>query len=450
MRILKSLLFLASLAAAEKVPVLTEPLVVAAQGATLDAGTDSVFLGGKGRIGLYTRTANQIQTIVSSPQPRIDSDLPLMFVCGTQHCVLGSDSLYRNFQEGASQGNLYDTLDPIFGKGLGISGGFANAGKFYGSSFVAGAGAYVDHFLIAGDTKVREFVYAYRSEDSTKVSVNGFRVKDSMATAWGHPLLGFSDRGAVGSMATSVKRGEYAIRSDSSKFLLSTSRIDSLHADSLNWIVADSKGLWLAYDQQRSIFYRKYRLPDGFVTIDSVPAPELKSGNRRTYQVTRVDSLLVFNTDSAVVLARWTVDDFRILSIVPLGKPVLAATMAQSGTVYNPTTKQYERSNSGTLWATTGSELYSFKLVWQEQPTSGGIHRGGFETNLVARGSRSGQGMLFTWNGTGSLPVEILDLHGRKFAASEIRAGQSLSWIAPHEGLYLLKSPQGSRTFLAR
>jgi hypothetical protein len=437
MRLLKSLLFLATLAAAEKVPVLTEPMVVSAQGTTLDAGGDTVYLAGKGVLGKYLRTSIQVQTVETSQSTALDADQPLMFVCGFQRCVVGSDSIFRNAYANIS-------LTAEFGGRLGISNGYANARDFSGSSYVPG-GSNGSHFLVAGDATVRDFVYAYRSEDSVNIPSSGYRLKDSLSSTWGHPLLGFfGSYNRFGAMAIPVHRGKYAVLADSSKYLLRSVHVDTLQADSLNWIVANEEGSWLAYDQMRSTFYRKGLGLDGSVRIDSIPVPELKPGTRRTYQVTHVDSLLVFNTDSSVVLARWTSNEFRILSIVSLGRPVLATAISSR---YDPVSGLYSSREWVSLWATTGSELYSFKLAWQDA-NSTSVRPLALGTRWIVRDLQGG--VEFHWKGEGVGRMDLVGLDGKSIATLNIQSGQSIAWQAPSRGVYFARSAEGSRKILVR
>lgn len=108
-----------------------------------------------------------------------------------------------------------------------------------------------------------------------------------------------------------------------------------------------------------------------------------------------------------------------------------------------------EESNqrSNYLWATTGTELYSFKFSMEEPPLSS-----------VASPTRSAlfalqhnpQGASFTWYGSGTEIVRMTGIDGRAHGTVELRPGATANWTAPHPGLYLAHTPDGVKRVLAR
>ncbi|HNY30524.1 MAG TPA: hypothetical protein PKO15_06520, partial [Fibrobacteria bacterium] len=171
--------------------------------------------------------------------------------------------------------------------------------------------------------------------------------------------------------------------------------------------------------------------------VDSLQIPGLTTEKRPCYQATKSDSLVTFAVDSQIIFVKWTPNEVRVLAKYSIPGKVIQAAAA------------YPYSIRGTsIWATTGTELYSFKFSMEEPPVSS-VTPQPRRSALFAL-QQNPRGATFSWYGSGTEIVRLTGIDGRAQGTVELHPGATANWTAPHPGLYLAHTPDGVKRILAR
>lgn len=404
MKLVHCALLLASIATAEKIPVLTEPRVFQATlGASITAWKDSAVALRWGRIDFFTRQNTGILRGDSLISTAINSDWPRFFnMFDTAHFVLGND----------------------FVKQSGSNFGAGSLGFKLGDSYPQGG-------VVRENSGWRVLGCSFNM--AVEISgANGWGLADSMHMGVSYPnLLCDADQSTgQGVMMWRMLDNRRRITSGNVKGILRAVPTDTLALDGdFKWLVAGWDGLWLTYDRRSRMLVSKSRNP---LRIDSVMMPFL-GGTQFSSQVARKDSLVVFGMDSSLVVVKWTPTGVKLIStfVLPGAGSVNAVTASDS-----------------LVWAGTATALYSFRFAWQENASTSVGARDAALTALSLR--PSGRGVELAWNGPEAASFEILAVDGRKAASLHLASGQRTTWQADRPGVYLVRTREGSRTFVAR
>ncbi|HOX50555.1 MAG TPA: hypothetical protein PKY05_03645 [Fibrobacteria bacterium] len=213
---------------------------------------------------------------------------------------------------------------------------------------------------------------------------------------------------------------------------------DSIKVNRFDWmLVSDTSGHWMSFDQsQAKLFWRVGEIGSPF-RVDSLTIPGMTKENRPCYQATLSDSLVTFAVDSQIVFVKWTPNEVRVLAKYAIPGKVIQAAAA------------YEYSIRGTsVWATTGTELYSFKFSMEEPPVSSVSQKPSRSALFAIQPHASGA--TFSWYGSGTEIVQLTGIDGRSHGVVKLVPGATVDWTAPHPGVYLARTPDGVKRILAR
>jgi len=412
-------LLFASLAAAEKIPVLTEPLVFQRYGnISLTAWKDSLAVGSYGRFDFFRRGNAGILRGDSAVSSAINSEQPRFFsVFDTAHLIEARTAILSHDPTGMAPG-VYGGNPAEFSLGY----GYPQGGLVRESSVAGGSVAWNWRLLGCNNNHAVEISGTSRwslADSATLPGTSGSLLCDA------DPVTG------QGLMMRRTANSQLLISSGNLKGLMRAAPRDTLVSTaSPSWVLAGWDGLWMTYDSKSRTFFSKSRTSRG---IDSLTATELHGGSRLSTQVAHKDSLVVFGMDSSLVVVKWTPTGTRLVSsfVLPGSGHVLAVTASDS-----------------LVWVGTSTALYSFRFTWQENAsTSVGVRA----TALTALSLRtSGHGVELVWNGPEAARFEILAVDGRKAASLHLASGQGARWQADRPGVYLVRSREGSRTFVVR
>ena len=423
MRILISLLLSTSLAGAGMLPVLTEPRVfpILETGKISTIG-DTAYLSLSGKLDLFRRTNDQILKVDSVYIPNSVS-------WGT---------VLPNAEGGAFvvQDSIYSIESRYFSKvAIGVP-------KFeINSMFLQQVGAY----SLGWETLILSC--GYLGLNQAIVRQGSIEANDSFSISNISRGCGFTER--YGVLAQQVGNqvgvtGKYYVTYDSISRLFSdvknpgrTEIVDTLHADSLVWISANKQGSWLAFVQSQGAFYWG-NMPGKIAHhIDSIRVPELVHPDLfGTNSASVLDSLVAFGLNNVLVLGKWTSSTFQIISQTDLGNRYIQSTgLARTGV----------DSKGVELWVSTSDGLYNFKVDWQDQQSSVRSRSNGvlkLDIHPVEGGA------TFSWKGAPQR-MEIMGLDGRVASSLDLVPGV-VSWKAPHPGVFLARTPEGSKSFVIR
>jgi hypothetical protein len=403
MKLLQCALLAATIAAAEKLPVLTEPRVFQATlGASITAWKDSAVVVRWGRIDFFTRRNTGILRGDSLISTAINSDWPRFFnMFDTAHFVLGND----------------------FVKQSGSNFGGGSLGFKLGDTYPQGG-------VVRENSGWRVLGCSFNMAVEIN-GANGWGLADSISMGVSYPnLLCDADQSTgQGVMMWRMLDNRRRITSGNVKGILRAVPTDTLALDgNFMWLVAGWDGLWLTYDSKSRMLVSKSRNP---LRIDSVMMPFL-GGTQFSPQVARKDSLVVFGMDSSLVLVKWT----------PTGKPKFVKQIDLGAGIHAVT------ASDSLVWVSTAKGLYSFQLDWQEATTTSLASRGHELSGLAV--TSTGRETSFTWNGMGNVALEVISLDGRNAASFTMSAGQTSRWQATRPGVYLARSSQGTKAFVVR
>lgn len=419
MKLVHCALLLASIATAEKIPVLTEPRVFQATlGASITAWKDSLAVGAYGRFDLFRRGNAGIVRVDSILSPAIDNEQPRFFsVFDTAHLIEARTAILSHDPTGMAAG-VHGGNPAEFSLGY----GYPQGGLVRESSVASGSVTWNWRLLGCNNNHAVEISGTSRwslADSATFPGTTGRLLCDA------DPVTG------QGLMMRRTANNQLLVSSGNLKGLMRATPRDTLaSAASPSWVLAGWDGLWMTCDSKSRAFFSKNR---NSVGIDSLYAPELRANARLSSQVAHKDSLVVFGMDSSLVVVKWTPSGVKLISTFVLPGAGSVNTVTASDSL---------------VWAGTATALYSFRFAWQESaPTSVGT-RG---TGLPALALRtSGRGVELAWNGPEAARFEILAVDGRKAASLHLASGQRTTWQADRPGVYLVRTREGSRTFVAR
>ncbi|MBK9576877.1 MAG: hypothetical protein IPK50_03250 [Fibrobacterota bacterium] len=431
----------------EKIPTLSEPrMIQIPAGTTLSVDGDSVIVGSKGLAQHYYRTGSKVTFDGERRSDTISLDTPNLGYGGV---LPKSGSMF------------YPTSPKYHYKFQEIRIPFVELGEGFHRLESASSGYTEDsgakniklseqNILACGEKAI------YRMNRNDSSSANPYIVTQirrfqgaghsfCAAKSWlkqdaeflpetVHHTYTFTSQAII---QWPLGNGYWAVQVDSANKIVGSNRYDSIPTSQLDWMVADSSvHRWLSFNQSASTLFWRAGDPKGLFKIDSLKITGLSTEKRPCYQVRIKDSIVTFAVDSQIIFLKWTPSHVQVLARYSIpGKIIQAATMEESN----------QRSNY--LWATTGTELYSFKFSMEEPPLSS-----------VASPTRSAlfalqhnpQGASFTWYGSGTEIVRMTGIDGRAHGTVELRPGATANWTAPHPGLYLAHTPDGVKRVLAR
>jgi len=412
-------LLFASLAAAEKIPVLTEPLVFQRDGnLSITAWKDSLAVGGYGRFEFFYRSNVGIVRGSSISSASINSEQPRFFnLFDTAHLIEAKTALLAHDPSGMAPG-IYGGSPAEYSLGYSYSQG----GLVRESTVSSGTVAWNWRLLGCTDTRAIEVsgTSTWSLADSTSFAVSG------------GPLLCDADPATgQGVMMWRTTSNRTLVSSGNVKGLMRTVPGDTLVSTaSPNWVLAGWDGLWMTYDSKSRTFFRKSRNP---FRIDSLAASSLHSGSSISLQAARKDSLVVFGMDSSLVVVKWTPSGLKLINTIVL--PGISSIGAVT-------------ASDSLLWVSTNNALYSFRFTWQESSSTSVAARDAALTALSLRSSE--HSVELVWNGPEAASFEILAVDGRKAASLHLASGQRTTWQADRPGVYLVRTREGSRSFVAR
>lgn len=432
----------------EKVPTLSEPLMIKIPaGTSLAVSNDSVDIGSKGLAQGYYRAGRTIKLQREKRSDTLGLTTPNM----TSEGVFSSrDTLLRNVVSlDYSNGPFYCFYT--------IRAPYVDLGEGYPSAFDFQTG-FEDWLNSSSSKSVTTNLVCAEKAIHWLNNANGIRSSVTWpARGQGHPLCNAktwysSESGKLPNgnsfdrslyfarmvLQTPLGNGYWAIWSDTGLVTSSPKVYDSLKVANLDWmLVADTSGRWLSFDQSQAKLYWRSGNPRGRFEVDSLQIPGLTTEKRPCYQATRSDSLVIFAVDSQIVFVKWTPNEVRVLAKYAIPGKVIQAAAANK---YN--------LRSTSIWATTGTELYSFKFSMEDPPVSS-VSPKPSRSSLFTLQPREG-GATFSWYGSGTEIVRMTGIDGRAQGAVELRPGSTTNWTAPHPGLFLAHTPDGVKRVLAR
>jgi len=415
MKLLQCALLAATIAAAEKLPVLSEPRAYqVAAGTSLTAWKDSAVVSRLGRIDFFTREDAGIVRGDSAVSSDINSERPRFInLFDTAHFVFArTDFLKHEKKWGIMRGFLSFDL----GNGY-PQGGVVRELSDWGDGLMQWS------WRVLGCTENKAIEVA---------GSIGWGAHDSMSLPTASNLLCDVDQGAGRGVAMwRIPDGRHRIIRGEVKGLLHTLPADTmLFGADLPWVVAGWDSLWLTYNPKSRTLMSKDR---NSMRFDSANVPELLGGAHFCSQVAHKDSLVVFGMDSSLVLLKWTPAGAKFVKQIPL--PGAGAVQAVT-------------ASDSLVWVGTATALYSFRFDWQENATTSLTSRSRELTGLGV--ISDGRGASFVWSGSDRMALEIVALDGRKAGDLVLSDGQVSRWQAPHPGVYLACSSQGVKAFVVR
>lgn len=416
----------------EKVPSLSEPrMIQIPAGTTVWSKTngDSAVVGSMGLAQTYRRNGSQVSLMGDRRSDTFNLQYPnhiaSMFRIGDS--MFNSNLYYQSAfrQELFSRSN---TPPLRMGRGL----------PYYSNGLACGDG---EAFTWNNnDVKPKESMRLWDDRPIICNSVLRYAISQTGAM--------ISHARAVMAWEINASAWKWAICSDSLDRPWASWKVDTLRTANVNWVVVDSTGRWLAFDQTRALLFWRTGNPNGAFQYDSLRIPGITTNPRQSYQVSRFRDFYLTAVDSTLLFIRWDAQGARIASRFTIpGKQILATSVA-SDTVWTSGAKPLERiTRMPYVWAITGQELYSFVLNLEEPPISS-----------MASPSRSAlfalqqnpHGAAFTWYGSGTEIVRMTGVDGRTHGKVELRPGSTANWTAPHPGLFLAHTPDGVKRILAR
>ncbi len=415
MRFLTSLALLSSLTMAEKVPVLSEPRTAPESGhfISLNAWGDTLVGGRWGQLQRFVRRGDVVIRLDSLVSDSIKSEMPRVLGGGYgSNLIVGIDRLLQiesflatplhkangfdmNVDYGKAEGDWFLDQNSNLGSRLlaylcGPRRGYLAAQQSFGKWTV------VDSLHLSGDTvqvcsvdpKIRQVVRIQYSEQGA-----------GPATVW---------RGNARDGFTQLGHDTLTMKPDA--------------------VFAAWDGTWLAYEKATATV----RLGGLGVQATYLPQELLRHAKSYT-KPARKDSLVVFAGDSTLVLAKWTRDHFNVTSSIKLDARIGNDIAIGDSTVW---VKVYGSNSNSTL---------SFRLRWEERNPSATSPRQA--TAALQIRSTSG-GVQLTHEGV-SLPVTFLEPSGRVVGQQILTTGTT-RWTAPHTGLFLVHTPQGTQRIMVK
>lgn len=402
---------LAGLASAEKVPVLSEPRVLAGRsaGISFDAWGDTLIASRYGLLYRIVRRGDVVNVVDSVMSDSLTSEMPRVLPTGLgYHLVCSNRNLMRvgwipgTAPATSAVSNLYLSYSRV-------DGGFAY--NYNGTTSPE------RHLVLCAGNRSYSFLNVqgptWRVEDSIVLPTDAVTRCDIDASTNQAVRLTYSSTATGAQVATSSAPNLLGAVSTATPFRPTT-------------IFAGYDGAWLGFNTNNGSVYLGGRSQN-----DSIQHDWLRSQIQTFVAPVRKDSLIVFAVDSSLVLAKWTVGNFRLLNRVKLdGRVSYGMAIADS-----------------TLWVNVDSKVLSFRVAWLE----------GIGTRIGTRATRSdlaiqgvAGGLEIRSLGSTSNRYSILTLQGTTLANGVVGTGESAVWQAPHAGLYLVKTSDGSKAIMVK
>jgi len=403
---------LAGLASAEKIPVLSEPRALPGPSRNLsyDAWGDTLVASHYGVLHRIVRQGDVVSLLDSVVSDSFRSEMPMVLPTGSGYHVVAA----------------YDKL-----AGVAWTPGTAPATTLVpnvrlGHSRPEGGFAYV--YNNPPNATERHLILCAGSRSYSFQNVQGptWRVTDSISLS-----SDIVTHCAIDPVTNQGVRLVYSTSGTGAQVATGTapSLLDAGLASTPyrpTTIFAAYDGAWLGYNMNNGSVYLGGRSQGDSVQLDA-----LRSQIQTFVAPVRKDSLIVFAIDSSLVLAKWTLGNFRILNTVKLdGRVSYGLAIADS-----------------TLWVNVGSSVLSFRVSWLEAAN----------TRIGSRNARSDLAIRalpgrIEIHGLGAISqrCSILTLQGTLLAEPSIAAGEQATWLAPHAGLYLVRTASGTTTIMVK
>lgn len=429
----------------EKVPTLSEPrMIQIPAGSSLMTMADTAAVASKGYLREYYRTPGGISILRELKSSRFGKDLSNISKDG----VFGSmDSLWHfTWWTNWIQSELTSPIDPGSGYHTRHVFNSGHQGYWAGSNISTHRG----NIIVCSEKAIHWFSSqiddfgSYTLTRSFQVPGEGHPLchvaglADLVPTEANPPKTAIRAWRARAILQWPLNNGYWAVKTDSADMPDPSNAYDSIKVNRFDWmLVSDTSGHWMSFDQsQAKLFWRVGEIGSPF-RVDSLIIPGLTTEKRPCYQVTKSDSLVTFAVDSQIVFVKWTPNEVRVLAKYAIPGKVIQAAAA------------YPYSIQGTsIWATTGTELYSFKFSMEEPPVASAIPQP--RNSALFALQHDPHGASFTWYGSGTEIVRMTGIDGRAHGTLELRPGATTNWTAPRPGLYLAHTPDGVKRVLAR
>lgn len=412
MRFLASLVLLSSLAMAERVPVLSEPRTAPESGRllSLNAWGDTLVGGRWGRLDRFVRRGDVVIRLDSLVADSIQSEMPRVlrsYVIPVRNRVLDVD-FFRTVQVMTSW--FPNRIDLGYGKVEGdafIQQEPGDAEMWSYHYFCGPKTGYLHATTMSGQSRV----------DSLRLGGDTVQVC-SIDPALRHVArIQYSQQGAG---PATVLRGD------------ARNGFVQLSQDTLTMkptaVFAAWDGAWLAYEQTTGTVAR-----GGLgVNRQREVIPALKTSPNVSAKPSRKDSLVVFAAESSLVLAKWTRDQFKVTSIIQLDGRVGNDLAIGDSTIWV------------SLFTNNTSSVVSFRFRWEERSSSAVSVRPLARVQIRS----TSEGAVLTHFGAPTTAT-FLEPSGRVVGQQVLTSGEN-TWQAPHTGLFLVHTPQGTARIMVR
>lgn len=412
MRFLASLVLLSSLAMAERVPVLSEPRTAPESGRllSLNAWGDTLVGGRWGRLDRFVRRGDEVIRLDSLVADSIQSEMPRVlssYVIPVRNRVLDVD-FFRTVQVMTSW--FPQPIDLGYGKVEGDAFSQQEPGEaemwFY-HYFCGPKAGYLHGTTISGRSRV----------DSLRLGGDTLQVC-SIDPKLRHVVrIQYSQQGAG---PATVLRGD------------ARNGFTQMSQDTLTMkptvVFAAWDLAWLAYERSTGTV----ALGGLGVNRQREVFPVLKATPNLMVKPARKDSLVVFAAESSLVLAKWTRDHFKVTSVIQVGGRIGNDLAIGDSTVWV------------SLIANNTSSVVSFRLRWEERSSSA------ISIQPVSRVQirSTPEGAVLTHVGAPTTAT-FLEPTGRVVGHQILTSGEN-TWRAPHTGLFLVHTTQGTSRIMVR
>ena len=405
-------LLLVGLSSAERIPVLSSPRALvgtsAARAPSYNAWGDTLVAARYGFLHRMVRSGDQVIALDSIASDSINSEWPLVLPTGDgYHVVVGSRSLLGvNWTPGTQS---------VTQLVRGVQFGYSRAQGGFTPTTTTPPNAPERRLVLCAQNLTFKFWNlqgpTWRLEDT--IVANGQTLCDvDLATNQAVRMVkSTSVPGAL--VATGTTAGILQAP-------LTSTPYQPTH------ILTAYDGAWLGYNTNNGSVYL-----GGRGHGDSIQLDILQSRMQTFVPPVRKDSLVVFAIDSSLILAKWTLNTFRVLNQVRLdGRVGYGLAIADS-----------------TLWVNVDGTVLSFRVGWKEGQVSGvSAQRSGAELRIHQHGNK----VEWTWNSTSTAAFSVHTLNGQRLESWTLSPGSTASWNAPKAGLYLLKSPVKAQRIIVK
>lgn len=424
------LLAASSLPAKEILPVLLDPRVVqVSAGTTLWPGVDSVDVGSRGLFERYIHTDSGIRLDTSWASGSINQDFPRFDGKGIFDGPNGPYDILLN-RENPSGAKTTIDLAPIAQETVKLGEGIP-----FRDSFRSGV-------LVCGEGEAAYLERGRRVFSTTSGGPGQILCHTSIAWKKGADSQYVSRQWAAMAWRPNPAVRAWAIRSDSANQPGLGRKPDTLKVGALAWILSDTTGRWLTFDQESSTLYWRTGNPEGGFRYDSLKIDGLPANAKPCRQVSQYQDFIVFGVGEEILFLRWGGSSVQVVSRVAIpGKSLVAAAVYR----YNKWDAKTHADRLPRVWALTGTELYSFQMTLLEREVSHLVRSPGAGAIRVTA-IPGGATLLGGASGVARGRIHALD--GRILATLELRPDRPVHWRAPAPGAYLLVEGEATRAFV--